>query len=292
MPGSLVELKKISYRYDSGSPFEKLALDDISLKLAKNQTLAIIGRTGSGKSTLVKHINGLLKPQRGQVLINGQDIWASGKLLSTVVFEVGLVFQYPENQLFASSVAEDVAYGPTNMGLDRYEVDRRVKKSLTEVGLSAEILSADPMRLSGGQMRRVALAGVMAMEPSVLVLDEPTAGLDPIGSRQIMDLIDDYRHREDHSAILVSHSMDDVLNYADKILVIDSGKTVLSGSKQAVFSAGNLSLLEKSSLDLPDMIKIAIELKKAGLNISDQSIISVKKMARDIVDNYQRLKNE
>ena len=215
----IIKTEHLNYEYSSGSVFHKTAISDINIEIEQGEFVALIGHTGSGKSTLIKHLNGLLKPTSGKVFIEGQDIWSDPKNLRKYRFMVGMVFQYPEYQLFEETVYKDIAYGPMNIGIPESEINERVMKSISFVGLDKTILSKSPFDLSGGEKRRAAIAGVVAMNPKVLILDEPTAGLDPLGRDRILREINEYHRNNNVSIILVSHNMEDVANYADKILV-------------------------------------------------------------------------
>ena len=275
----IIETKQLTHIYSRGTPFEHTALKGIDLAVAPGEYLAIIGRTGSGKSTLIQHLNGLLRPTSGQVLFDGEDIWSSKERTRQVRFQVGLVFQYPEYQLFEETVYRDIAFGPTNMGLDQAEVDRRVRQAARFVGLSEHTLEKSPFDLSGGQKRRVAIAGVIAMEPKVLILDEPTAGLDPAGAAQILGNIRAY-HRERHAAIiLVSHSMNEVAREAQRLVVFREGTIPYSGTPQEVFSHG--PELEQMGLGVPEMTRVFARLRAMGFDVP-ASVYTVEQ-ARDAI---------
>ena len=275
----IIEIKQLTHIYSRGTPFEHTALKGIDLTVAPGEYLAIIGRTGSGKSTLIQHLNGLLRPTSGQVLFDGEDIWSSKERTRQVRFQVGLVFQYPEYQLFEETVYRDIAFGPTNMGLDQDEVDRRVRQAARFVGLSDHTLEKSPFDLSGGQKRRVAIAGVIAMEPKVLILDEPTAGLDPAGAAQILGNIRAY-HRERHAAIiLVSHSMNEVAREAQRLVVFREGTIPYSGTPQEVFSHG--LELEQMGLGVPEMTRVFARLRAMGFDVP-ASVYTVEQ-ARDAI---------
>ena len=232
----IIRIEHLTHTYSAGTPFQRSAVEDVSLDIMPGEFLGIIGHTGSGKSTLIQHLNGLLRPTQGRVLLNGKDIWAEPKKIRQVRFQVGLVFQYPEYQLFEETVYKDIAYGPGNMGLDRDEIDRRVRESAALVGLTEDQLEKSPFELSGGQKRRVAIAGVIAMEPKVLILDEPTAGLDPAGAASILANIETYRQANHATVILVSHSMEDVARLADRLVVVSQGTLPYVGTPREVFS--------------------------------------------------------
>ena len=277
--GVIIETKQLTHVYSAGTPFERTAIKDIHFTVAEGEYLGVIGRTGSGKSTLIQHLNGLLKPTSGQVLFRGRDIWADKETTRAVRFQVGLVFQYPEYQLFEETVYRDIAFGPKNMGLDSGEIDRRVRQSARFVGLRDTVLHQSPFELSGGQKRRVAIAGVIAMEPSVLILDEPTAGLDPEGSAQILDNIRAY-HEEKHAAVvLVSHSMEEVARSVDRLAVVFDGGIPLTGAPREVFSHGEE--LERMGLGVPAMTRVFSRLRALGADL-DPCVYTVEQ-ARDAI---------
>lgn len=261
-----VELKNISFTYSKSTETSHKALDNISLKIDGGIT-GLIGHTGCGKSTLVQMINGLLRPDEGQVLLDGQDIWAEPKKIRDVRFKVGLVMQYPEYQLFADTVEEDIAFGPKNMGISGDELDRRVKESAKFAGLSEELLTKSPFELSGGQKRRVALAGVLAMGPEVLILDEPAAGLDPAGRRDILGGIKKYSRASGTTVIIVSHSMEDMAMYCDNIVVMANSKIFMYKSCAEVFSEHRE--LVAVGLDVPAITRVAASLCELGINIGE-----------------------
>lgn len=258
-----VTLDHISYTYGKGTPFEVKALDDVSLTIRENAVTGIIGHTGSGKSTMVQLFNGLEKPESGKVLLDGEDIWAKPKEIRRVRFRVGLVMQYPEYQLFEETVRKDIAFGPRNMGLSETEIDERVKEAAELVELDESFLSASPFDLSGGQKRRAAIAGVMAMRPEVLVLDEPAAGLDPRGRDTILHAVRRYGQKSGATVIIVSHSMEDMAIYCDDIVVMSQAKVFLSGSRDEVFS--HASELASVGLDVPQITRLALLLQEKGV---------------------------
>ncbi len=261
-----IELKHVSYVYNPGSAFEHKALDDINLVIEDGEYVALCGHTGCGKSTLVQHLNGLLQPTEGQVLVDGQDINGEGVDRRRLRQRVGLVFQYPEYQLFEETVAKDIAFGPKNMGLDEKEIDERVRRAMDHVHLSYEkYAKSSPFDLSGGQMRRVAIAGVLAMEPSVLVLDEPTAGLDPRGRDRILGMIQDLHQENRVTIIMVSHSMDDVARLASRMVVMMDGSIAATGSCREVFQ--QQELLEKAGLGVPAAVRLCNALREKGIDI-------------------------
>ena len=246
-----IEIKNLTHTYNPGSVFEKKAIDDVSISVATGEMVALIGHTGSGKSTLIQHLNALLKPTSGQILLDGEDIHANKKQLKDIRQRVGLVFQYPEHQLFEISVYKDVAFGPTRMGLSTEEVDAQVKSALETVGLGAEHYDKSPFELSGGQKRRVAIAGVLAMRPEILILDEPAAGLDPSGREEILSQIKHMHTSLGLTVLLVSHSMDDAARLSDRILVMNQGRLILDGTPSEVFSQGEM--LKGIGLDVPQI---------------------------------------
>lgn len=258
----IIETRQLSHIYSAGTPFEHPALNHVDFSAQRGEYLAVIGRTGSGKSTLIQHLNGLLKPTAGQVLYDGEDIWSSKERTRQVRFQVGLVFQYPEYQLFEETVYKDISFGPKNMGLDEGEIDRRVRQSARFVGLEDKVLEKSPFELSGGQKRRVAIAGVIAMEPAVLVLDEPTAGLDPAGAAQILDNIRTYHQEKGATIILVSHSMEEVAREAQRLVVIHKGVIPFSGPPAQVFAHGQE--LEAMGLGVPAMTRVFARLRAMG----------------------------
>ena len=252
----------------------------MSLDILPGEFLGVIGHTGSGKSTLIQHLNGLLKPTDGHIYLNGQDIWADPKQIRQVRFHVGLVFQYPEYQLFEETVYKDVAFGPKNMGLDDGEIDRRVRQSVQAVGLSADVLEKSPFALSGGQKRRVAIAGVMAMEPEVLILDEPTAGLDPRGCEDILSLLRRYHTQRGSTVVLVSHSMEEIARNARRIIVLDKGVVRMQGTPAEVFARARE--LEAVGLDVPQVTKIAHALHEKGVAI-DPAVYTVEALRQQLL---------
>ncbi len=269
----IIETRSLTHIYSAGTPFQHTALDGVDFSVQEGEYLAVIGRTGSGKSTLIQHLNGLLKPTSGQVLFQGEDIWSSPKKTRLTRFQVGLVFQYPEYQLFEETVYKDIAFGPKNMGLDAKEIDRRVHSAAGFAGLRDDQLRASPFELSGGQKRRAAIAGVIAMEPRVLILDEPTAGLDPSGAEAILRNIQDYHDAKNAAVILVSHSMEEVARTADRLVVISEGRIPLEGSPREVFSHG--AELEEMGLGVPQVTRVFRRLRDMGVDI-DPSVYTVE----------------
>ncbi len=263
----VLELKNLSYVYGTGTPFEKTAVNNLSLSIEKGEFIGIMGHTGSGKSTLVQMLNGLIKPTSGQVLLDGEDIWANPKDIRKIRFKVGMVFQYPEYQLFEETVAKDIAFGPTTMGKSGAELEKAVNDAARFTGLKDELLEKSPFDLSGGEKRRAAIAGVIAMNPEVLVLDEPTAGLDPMGRDVLLSQIVQYHKERKNTVILVSHSMEDIARVADKIIVMNKSNLVMFDKTKEVFSKGRE--LEKIGLRVPQITKIMLELREKGFNVPE-----------------------
>ncbi|MCD7733250.1 MAG: energy-coupling factor transporter ATPase [Oscillospiraceae bacterium] len=265
---SIIKTEHLSYVYGEGTPFRKVALDDINLEIDEGELIGIIGHTGSGKSTLIQHFNGLLKATTGKVFVDGEELFADKSRLRDIRFKVGLVFQYPEYQLFEDTVYKDISYGPKNMGLDENEIDRRVRETMRLVGLKEELLQKSPFDLSGGQKRRVAIAGVMAMEPKVLILDEPTAGLDPHGRDRILGMIKEYHEEKKSTVMLVSHSMEDVANTVSKILVVNDSKIFMFDTSEKVFA--RVRELDSMGLTVPQITRVFDRLKEAGIEFDDE----------------------
>ena len=262
---AVMDVRQVSYTYGAGSPFEQQALREVSFQTVPGELLGIIGHTGSGKSTLIQQLNGLLRPSSGQILLDGQDIWEKPKEIRQIRFRVGMVFQYPEHQLFEETVYKDIAFGPKNMGLSEADMDERVRASAELVGLAPELLEKSPFDLSGGEKRRAAIAGVMAMEPEILILDEPTAGLDPRGREQVFSMIRAYRQRRDTTVLLVSHSMEDVARLADRVLVMDHGRVAMLDTAAGVFSRAEE--LEAMGLTVPAVTRVMLCLRRAGIPV-------------------------
>lgn len=265
---AILETEELTYTYSEGTPFEKTAVDHVSLSIGEGEMIGVMGHTGSGKSTLIQHFNGLLKPASGRVLLDGRDIWADKEKIRDVRFQVGLVFQYPEYQIFEETVYKDIAFGPKNMGLDEAEIKRRVLETAHDIGISEELLERSPFELSGGQKRRVAIAGVMAMEPKVLILDEPTAGLDPAGRDKILQHIKNYHRRTKNTILIVSHSMEDIASFADRILVMSKAKLFCFDETVKVFSRAEE--IEGIGLDVPQITRVFGELKRRGLDFGKE----------------------
>ncbi|MBR5753797.1 MAG: energy-coupling factor transporter ATPase [Clostridia bacterium] len=262
---AILKTEHLTYSYSTGTPFEVTAIEDINIEIEAGELVAVIGHTGSGKSTLIQHFNGLLKPQSGKVYVDGQDIWESKKTLRASRFAVGLCFQYPEYQLFEETVYRDIAFGPKNMKLPEEEIDRRVREAARFTGVSDDMLEKSPFDLSGGEKRRVAIAGVMAMEPKILILDEPTAGLDPKGRDTILGLIKNYRDETGRTVMIVSHSMDDVAKIATKVLVINDRKAVMYGTVSEIYERS--SEFVAMGLDIPQITKVFLGLKENGVPV-------------------------
>lgn len=275
----ILRTEDLTYVYGEGTPFRKVAVDGVNIDIDEGEIVGIIGHTGSGKSTLIQHFNGLLKPTSGKVFVDGEELFADKSRLKEIRFKVGLVFQYPEHQLFEETVYKDIAFGPKNMGLDDGEIDRRIKETARLVGLRPELLEKSPFELSGGQKRRVAIAGVMAMEPRVLILDEPTAGLDPRGRDRILGLIKEYHAEKGTTVLLVSHSMEDVAKTVTKILVMNDAKVFMYADRSSVFARA--AELTEMGLTVPQVTKVFDRLRAMGVDFTDE-VFSVD-YARDLV---------
>ena len=278
----ILQVKDLSYVYSAGTPFEHKALDNVNFTLNRGEFVGIIGHTGSGKSTLMQQLNGLLKPTSGQVLLDGVDIWSDKQFTRQARFRVGLVFQYPEYQLFEETVYKDIAFGPKNMGLSEAEIDKRVREAAGFVGITQRQLQVSPFDLSGGQKRRVAIAGVIAMEPEVLILDEPVAGLDPIGRAEILENIEAYRKAKNATILMVSHSMEDVANMTDRLLVLYGSHLVMDDAPANVFV--HAQELVDMGLNIPRVTQIFLDLRKKGLDVPNVYTIE------QAVDTLIRLK--
>ena len=273
----IIRVEGLTHTYGQDTPFCRRAVDGVSLEIYRGEFLGIIGHTGSGKSTLIQHLNGLLQPTVGKIYLDGRDIWADPKKIRDVRFRVGLVFQYPEYQLFEETVYKDIAFGPKNMGLDQEEIDRRVRAAARFAGLDEGLLEKSPFDLSGGQKRRVAIAGVIAMEPEVLILDEPSAGLDPAGRRSLLKNIKEYHRERGTTVVMVSHSMDEVAENVDRIIVLADAGVVMSGTPREVFSrAGELVAV---GLDVPQVTRVAMALRQRGVDI-DSAVYTVADLRR------------
>lgn len=261
---AVIKTEDLTYIYSKGTPFEKTAVDHVSLSINEGEMIGVMGHTGSGKSTLIQHFNGLLKPESGRIFLDGKDIWEDKTKIRDVRFKVGLVFQYPEYQIFEETVFDDIAFGPKNMGLSEAEIKRRVLETAHDIGLSEELMKRSPFELSGGQKRRVAIAGVMAMEPRVLILDEPTAGLDPAGRDKILNHIIKYHNRTKNTILIVSHSMEDIASFADKILVMNKSELFCYDETEKVFARSEE--ISSIGLDVPQITRVFTELKHRGLD--------------------------
>ena len=282
---AIIETKQLTHIYSAGTPFERGALLEVDFSAMEGEYLGIIGHTGSGKSTLIQHLNALLKPTSGQVLFQGQDVWADPARTRQTRFQVGLVFQYPEYQLFEETVYKDISFGPKNMGLDEKEVDRRVREAAAFVGLRDDQLEKSPFELSGGQKRRVAIAGVIAMEPKVLILDEPTAGLDPVGVESILGNIRDYHQAHNATVILVSHSMEEVARTVDRLVVVNDGKIPFQGTPRQVFQHGDE--LERMGLGVPQLTRVFHRLRAMGADV-DPSVYTLEQAKTALLDRLGR----
>ena len=276
----ILRAQGLTYVYSPGTPFEKTAVDNVNLSVNKGEFLALIGHTGSGKSTLIQHFNALLKPTRGQVFLHGRDIWESKEVTRKARFQVGLVFQYPEHQLFEETIEADVSFGPRNMGLEPEEVHRRVVESLAACGMGEDMLPKSPFDLSGGQKRRVALAGVLAMEPEVLVLDEPAAGLDPRGRDDIFRFITEYHEKHGTTVIFVTHSMEDAARMASRIVVMRDSHVFMDGTPPEIFSRAG-ELLE-AGLDVPQITRVFLKLREMGAPVRE-GVYTVEQAAQEIL---------
>lgn len=277
----VIKTEHLTHLYSVGTPFEKAAIQDVNLEISQGEFVGIIGHTGSGKSTLIQHFNGLLKPTAGKIFLDGKDIWENKSEIRAVRFHVGLVFQYPEYQLFEETVYKDISFGPKNMGLKEDEIDARVREAAALVGLKPEVLEKSPFELSGGQKRRVAIAGVIAMEPKVLILDEPTAGLDPRGRDMILGEIQQYHQEKKNTILLVSHSMEDIAKYATKVLVMNQAQVYAYDTVEAVFS--RVEELRALGLGVPQITRVFYQLKQDGMNI-ETNVYSVKRAKQLILE--------
>lgn len=275
----ILEVRDLSHIYSAGTPFQRAAIEHITFSVQRGEFVGIIGHTGSGKSTLIQHLNGLLKPSAGQVLFDGRDIWSDKAFTRKIRFRVGLVFQYPEYQLFEETVFKDIAFGPKNMGLSKEEIERRVLEAAGFVGVPQEQLSKSPFDLSGGQKRRVAIAGVIAMEPDVLILDEPTAGLDPQGRDSILCNIRTYQRAKNATILMVSHAMDEVARLTDRLLVLDHGGIRMDGTPREVFAQAEV--LQQIGLSIPQVTRLFLRLRELGLPV-DASVYTVEQAVEQL----------
>ncbi|MCD7959488.1 MAG: energy-coupling factor transporter ATPase [Ruminococcus sp.] len=286
---AVLQTEELTYCYGIGTPFEKTAVDHVNLKIDAGDFVGIIGHTGSGKSTLIQHLNGLLKPTSGTVKLDGKDIWAEKEKMRDVRFRVGLVFQYPEYQIFEETVFRDIAYGPTNMGLSEADVKQRIEETAEIVGISGDMLEQSPFLLSGGQKRRVAIAGVMAMRPEVLILDEPTAGLDPRGREEILQEIESYRAETKSTILLVSHSMEDVARHAQRILVMNAGRVFCYDTVSNVFCRSEE--LQAIGLAVPQITRVCNALRAKGIPLRED-IYTVAQAKEQLLALHQGRENE
>ena len=275
----VIETKDLTYSYGEGTPFCKTAVDHVNISIEQGEFIGLIGHTGSGKSTLIQQLNGLLRPTGGTVLLNGKDIWAEPKKIRSVRFQVGMVFQYPEHQLFEETVLRDISFGPGNMGLDRQEIERRAREAAEFVGLKEDLLEKSPFEISGGEKRRVAIAGVIAMDPDVLILDEPTAGLDPRGRDVLLSQILSYHEVRHNTVILVSHSMEDIARVAERVLVMNSGRVEMFDTTENVFARDEE--LEKIGLRVPEITKIMSTLKSKGYPVT--TVLTLEQALRQLM---------
>ena len=282
---NVIETKNLTYTYGAGTPFSKTAIEDVNIAIKKGEFIGLIGHTGSGKSTLIQQLNGLLRPTSGTVLLNGKDIWEKKKEIRKVRFQVGMVFQYPEYQLFEDTVIKDIGFGPRNMGLSQDEVNQRVMQAVDFVGLDHALLEKSPFDLSGGEKRRAAIAGVIAMDPDVLVLDEPTAGLDPQGRDHLLSQIKAYHKQRQNTVILVSHSMEDIARVADRVLVMNESKVFLFDETAKVFS--HAKELEQIGLRVPQVTKIMMKLHENGYPV-DPAVFTLEQSVKEILPLVQR----
>lgn len=282
---AIIKTQNLTHLYSQGTPFEKTAIEDINIEIEEGELVGVIGHTGSGKSTLIQHFNGLLKPDSGKIFIDGVDIWENKAVLQKIRFKVGLVFQYPEYQLFEETVYKDIAFGPSNLGFNKEQIKEAVMMACDCVGIPQSMLEKSPFELSGGQKRRVAIAGVIAMKPKVLILDEPTAGLDPKGRDKILDLIKQYHKTEKNTVLLVSHSMEDIAKYSTKVLVMNKSKIYSYGDVDSVFSKSEE--IEKIGLSIPQVSKVFNELYKKGYPVNP-NIYNVQAAREEILNLYKK----
>ena len=275
----IIETHNLSFTYSKGTPFEKKAINNINISINENEIIGIVGHTGSGKSTLIKLFNALLRPSSGQIYLEGKDIWENPKKIREVRFKVGLVFQYPEHQLFEETVYKDISFGPKNMGLTPKDIDTNVINAVKFIDFPMDLLQNSPFELSGGQKRRAAIAGVIAMDPQVLILDEPSAGLDPKGREYLINQISTYHKKRGNTVIFVSHNMEDIAKIADRVLVLDNGNALMFDKPSKVFS--NSQKLQQIGLDIPDITKVMIKLRQKGFKL-DENIITIEQAASSI----------
>lgn len=285
MSETILRTENLTYTYGAKTPFEKTAVNNVNIEIKKGDIIGVIGHTGSGKSTLMQMLNGLITPTGGKVYLDGKDIYANKKELRSIRFKVGLVFQYPENQLFEETVKKDIAFGPKNMGLSEAEIEERILKAAQFAGLREELLERSPFDLSGGEKRRAAIAGVYAMDPQILILDEPTAGLDPMGREVLLSQIASYHNASENTVLLVSHNMEDIVRIADKVLVMNSGKAAMFDTTRAVFSRGDE--LEAMGMRLPQITKITNTLRQKGFPLSE-GILTVGQAFDEITEYLKK----
>ena len=285
---SIVEVKNLTYKYAVGTPFEKTAVENVSFSINKGEVIGVIGHTGSGKSTLVQMLNGLIQPSSGKVFIDDKDIWSEPKKIRSVRFKVGMVFQYPEYQLFEDTVAKDIAYGPTNMNLPQDEIDKRVQQASAFAGLPKELLTKSPFDLSGGEKRRTAIAGVIAMDPEVLILDEPTAGLDPMGRENLLKQISKYHKERGNTILIVSHSMEDIARISDRVLVMNNGKMEFFDTPQNVFAQGNE--LKEMGLKIPQITQIMNTLYEQGYSVK-KGVLTIEEAVKELLPLLNKERN-
>ena len=281
MADAIIRTENLSYVYSEGTPYEHRAIDNVNIEIEKGSFVGLIGHTGSGKSTLIQHLNGLIKPTSGKVFVDGEDIWEKPKEIRKFRFKVGLVFQYPEHQLFEETVRKDIAFGPKNMGLSDEEVEERVLEAAKHTGLTADYLEKSPFELSGGEKRRVAIAGVLAMKPEVLILDEPTAGLDPKGREFILSEIKAYHESTGATVILVSHSMEDVARFASHVLIMNHSKAVMYGKTREIFK--RVDELCEIGLEVPQISRVFAKLREKGYNVPE-SVLTVSEAKEAVLD--------
>jgi len=281
MAEAIIRTENLSYVYSEGTPYEHRAVDGVSIEIEKGSFVGLIGHTGSGKSSLIQHLNGLLKPTSGKVFIGGEDLWANPKDIRRFRFKVGLVFQYPEHQLFEETVRKDIAFGPKNMGLSEEEIEARVLEAAKHTGLTEDYLEKSPFELSGGEKRRVAIAGVLAMKPEVLILDEPTAGLDPKGREFILSEIKDYHDKTGATIILVSHSMEDVARFASHVLIMNHAKAAMYGKTREVFS--HVEELCEMGLEVPQISRVFAKLREKGYEVPE-SVLTVDEAKKAVLN--------
>ncbi len=286
---AVIKTEHLSHVYSEGTPFVKMAIQNVNLSIEEGELVGVIGHTGSGKSTLIQHLNGLLKPTSGKIYIDGQDMWEDKSKLRDIRFKVGLVFQYPEYQLFEETVYKDIAFGPKNMGLSEEEVDRRVRRAAAFVNVGKDLLDKSPFELSGGQKRRVAIAGVLAMDPKVLILDEPTAGLDPKGRDRILGQIQEYQQQQKNTVLIVSHSMEDVAKFAKKVLVMNQSKVFMYDDTEKVFA--HAAEIEQMGLAVPQVTRIFMRLSEMGYPV-DPHTYTVQAAKKQVLDLFAAKEKE